>query len=135
MSKQLSIELQIYPSCNLSLAVKLLRKASLDIRDSEGNIHILNRESYDFETFKYSDKEFVALPQDTWFKAFGKEIKEVQVYIKDGNCLCVYVNAYINRVLLSENEPVPDFNMYYDCLVNRMDKEHSLIERVVFEEF
>lgn len=133
MSKHISIELHTHEPCTLSSVVELLRKASLDIRDKEGNIYILNKESYDYEAFSYSDKEFFNLPQDIWFTVYGEEIKEATVYLLSENCLCLYIDAYINRVLLSENQPVPDFNMYYDCLVNKMDSSNFV--RVTFEEF
>ena len=131
-----SIQLKISEPLTLHFVIELLKKADLSIADKNGKIHILNKESYDYEVFDYTLEEFTELPKDTRFKAFGKEIKEVEISIinKDSfEYLDVFVSTYVKKVRVSDVEQF-DFNFYYDRIVNKLNEAECFVEWVIFEE-
>ena len=131
-----SIQLKMSEPLTLHFVIELLEKVDLSIADKNGKLHILNKESYDYEVFDYTLEEFTELPKETRFKAFGKEIKEVEISIinKDSfEYLYIFVGTYVKKVRVSDVEQF-DFNFYYDRIVNKMNKDKCLVELVIFEE-
>lgn len=136
MSKIRSIQLKINSPLTLPFVVELLKKVELSIVDKNGKIHILNKESYDYELFDYTFEKFIELPKETSFKAFGKEIREVEISIinKDNfEYLDIFVSTYAKKVRVSDVEQF-DFNFYYDRIVNKLNETKCFVEWVIFEE-
>ncbi len=136
MSKIRSIQLKINSPLTLPFVVELLKKVELSIVDKNGKIHILNKESYDYELFDYTFEKFIELPKETSFKAFGKEIREVEISIinKDNfEYLDIFVSTYAKKVRVSDVEQF-DFNFYYDRIVNKLNEAKCFVEWVIFEE-
>ncbi len=136
MSKMRSMTLIVGNPLTLQRVVELLKRADLSIFDKDGKIHIVDNETFDEEIFDYTYEEFIKLPKDIRFRAYGEEIKEVEVTIFNKNgldYLDILFIAYVRKTRLSDTEQF-DFNFYYDRIVNKMNEDSYVVEGVTFDE-
>ena len=131
MSKTRSLQLftSVLP-CTTENVVELLEKAGWSVFDSNGRIHIWNTETDEWERFNGLFERFLSLER-CCFRAFGNGVS-INVFVSGGNCFDITLEPKYTAV---DGELVFDFNWYYNRLVERMNSNRCVIERVVFDEY
>lgn len=136
MSKTLKID--IYPADTfeptLKNVVALMTKAGWSITDSSGRISIWNDAADEWEYYTGTADDFVNSYRTCLFYMHGNDRQIVTISVDGSRSFRIYPEADIKKVVYNGKEYF-DLNWYYEHFIVCFNKEKSIVERVVFEEY
>lgn len=131
-----TLEITIYTAknfqCNVSSIISLLKKAGWCITDCNDKITVWNDTFSEWEYFKGTLEEFSQNNTTSWFYAYS-DLQIIKICINNNN-FCIVPEAYIRKITCDDHE-FYDYNWYYEHLIVPFNKERTVIERVVFDEY
>ncbi len=135
MSK--SMQMTIYTKndfkCCLKNVASLLNMADWSISDSEGKIAYWNEATSEWECFNGTTDEFLRSGSTCWFHAY-RDMQIIMVCVDSDHSFVICPEAYC-RCTSAEFGKHFDFNWYYEHTVQMFNKNETIVERVIFEEY
>lgn len=137
MARNLKITLYIADKfeCNIKNVVDLLEKIGWSITDKNGKTKFFNKSIGDWDiSTKLFNNCFSITDEETYFQIFHANGQIAEVYINDkDNSFSIWIEAYAKKCI--SNHEFYDYNWYYENIVNRINEEQCIVERVVFDEY